>query len=134
MRLLLGEERADRAPDVVLAAQVAGADGIAPGFQLGEDLGELRLARAEGGDAAGLDVAGIVDLRRDPAERGARLVAVLGGVLAVGSVEEIDVVAAPVVARRDGVERQARDARGDRAAAGGGLEKLALLEFPRLGG
>src|SRR5207247_1936523 len=84
---LLGEELADRAPHVVLAAEVAGADGMAAGFQLGEDLGELRLARAEGGEAAGLDVPGVVDLGRDPAERGARLVAVLGGVLAVGSVE-----------------------------------------------
>src|SRR5262245_44097117 len=95
--LLLREELADRGPDVVLAAEVAGADRTAGRLQLGEDLGELRLARAEGSDAAGLDVAGVVDLRGDIAERDARLVAVLGGVLAVGSVEEIGVVAPRVV-------------------------------------
>src|SRR5882672_11892253 len=121
MRLLLGEERPDRAPDVVLAAEVAGADRRAAGFQLGKDLGELGLARTEGGEAAGLDVAGVIDLRGDPGERGARLVAVLGGVLAVGGVEKVDVVAARVVARGNGVEGEARHPRSDRAAAGGGL-------------
>src|SRR5947208_10239347 len=86
--LLLREEFADRAPDVVLAAEVAGADRAAGRLQLGEDLGELRLARPEGGEAAGLDVAGVVHLRGDVAERGPRRVAVFGGVLAVGGVEE----------------------------------------------
>src|SRR6266508_4361996 len=91
MGLFLGEELADRGPDVVLAAEVAGADRLAGGLELGEHLGELRLARAEGGDAAGLDIAGVVDLRGDLAEQRARLVAVLGGVLAVGGVEEVGV-------------------------------------------
>src|SRR5258706_5719571 len=94
--IFLLEELADRAPDVVLAAEVARADRQPERLQLGEKLRELRLARAESGDAAGLDIAGVVHLPGDLAERGARLVAVLGGVLAVGGVEEIDVVAAPV--------------------------------------
>src|SRR6185503_12305659 len=111
-RRLLGEELADRGPHVVLRAEVAGADRRAAGPELGEDLGELRLARPEGGDAAGLDVAGVVHLRGDVAQQAARRVAVLGGVLAVGGVEEIGVVAARVVARRHGVEREARDAGG----------------------
>src|SRR5678815_2009193 len=90
---LLGEELPDRGPHVVLRAEVAGADRTAAGLELGEDLGELRLARPEGGDAAGLDVAGVVHLRGDVAQQGARRVAVLGGVLAVGGVEEVGVVA-----------------------------------------
>ena len=114
---LLGEELADRVPHVVLRGEVAGADRQARALELGEDLGELRVARPEGGDAAGLDVAGVVHLPRDLGERAARLVAVLGGVLAVGGVEEVDVVAGRVVARRHHVEREARDAGGDRAAA-----------------
>src|ERR1041385_9134251 len=132
--LLLGEELADRAPDVVLGAEVAGADRPSRGLQLGEDLGELRLARPEGGDAAGLDIAGVVDLRGDLAEQGPRLVAVFGGVLAVGGVEEIGVVAARVIAGRDGLQREPGDARGDGAAARRRLEELALLEFPGLRG
>src|SRR5688572_12705521 len=123
MRCLLREELADRGPDVVLAAEMAGADRLAGGLELGEDLGELRLARAEGGDAAGLDVAGVVHLRGDLAERLARLVAVLGGVLAVGGIEEVGVVAARVVARRHGLQREARHAGTDRAAARGRLEE-----------
>ena len=67
------------------------------------------LARAEGGDAAGLDVAGVVDLRGElGAAPRARALAVLGGVLAVGGVEEVDVVAARVVARS--ASRRARAA------------------------
>src|SRR5690348_11283259 len=104
---LLDEEFADRGPYVVLRGKPAGADGHAARFELGEDLGELRVARAEGGDAAGLDVARVVGRPGDLGERGARLVAVLGGVLAVGGVEEVDVVAAGVVARADHVEREA---------------------------
>ena len=50
--------------------------GSAVRLQLAEQLGELRLARAEGGDAAGLDVAGVVDglraARRSAAARGSR--------------------------------------------------------------
>src|SRR5262245_41472742 len=133
-RLLLREELADRGPDVGLAAEMAGADRPPGGLQLGEDLGELRLARAEGGDAAGLDVARVVHLRGDVAQRDARLVAVFGGVLAVRGVEEVGVVAARVVARRHGLQREARDAGAHRAAARGGLEELALLEFPGLRG
>src|SRR6185436_6067566 len=91
MVLLLGEELPDRAPDVVLRAEVAGADRGAAGLELGEELGELRLARPEGGDTAGLDVAGIVHLRGDVAQQGARRVTVLGGVLAVGGVEKVHV-------------------------------------------
>src|SRR5262249_50305256 len=60
--------------------------------------------------------------------------AVLGGVLAVGGVEEVDVGARRVVALLYHVERELRDARADRAAARGGLEKLALVELPRLRG
>ena len=41
-------------------------------LQLAEHLGELGLARAEGGDAAGLDVAGVVDLRRASSPQRAR--------------------------------------------------------------
>src|SRR5688572_13698789 len=133
-RRLLGEEVADRAPDVFLAAEVAHADRAAFRFQLAEDLGELRLARPEGGDPAGLDVAGVVDQARELAERAARLVAILRRILAVGGVEEIRVVAARVVALVEHVERKARDAGGHRAAARGGLEELALVELPRLRG
>src|SRR5881394_2321937 len=117
MFLLLGEELADRGPDVVLAAEVAGADRLAGRLQLGEHLGELRLARTESGDPAGLNVPRVVDLTGDLAEQRARLVAVLGGVLAIGGVEEVSVVAARVVARRDGLQRELGDARGDGAAA-----------------
>src|SRR5262245_33652873 len=104
--LLLREELADRAPDVVLRPEVAGADRGAAPLELGEDFGELRLARPEGGDAARLDVAGVVHLRGDLAQQGARRLPVLGGVFAVGSVEEVGVVAARVVARRHRVERE----------------------------
>src|SRR5688500_827428 len=109
-RGLLGEEVADRAPDVFLAAEVAHADRAALRFQLAEDLGKLRLARPEGGDPAGLDVAGVVDQARERAERAARLVAILRRILAIGGVEEISVVAARVVALVEHVERKARDA------------------------
>src|SRR3954466_1703840 len=115
---LLGEELPDRVPNVVLRGEVARADGNAGALQLGKDFGELRVARAEGGDAAGLDVAGIVHLPRDVGERAARFIAVFGGVLAVGCVEEVDVVAARVVARAHDVEREARDAGGHGAARG----------------
>src|SRR5947209_1782105 len=128
------EELADRFPDIVLRGDVAGADREPRALQLGEDLGELRVARPEGGDAAGLAITGVVHLRGDLGERGARLVAVLGGVLAVGGVEEVDVVAARVVARFHHVEREARDARGHGAAARGRLEELALVELPGLRG
>src|SRR5436190_9342784 len=82
IRRLFGEELADRVPDVVLRGEVADADRQAGALQLREHLGELRVARPEGGDAAGLDVAGVVDLPRDVGERAAGLVAVLGCVLA----------------------------------------------------
>src|ERR1700682_6305256 len=81
---LLLEELADRAPDVFLGREVAGADRQPAALELGEDLCELRVARPEGGDAAGLDIAGVVHLARDLGEARARLVAVLGGILAVG--------------------------------------------------
>src|SRR5438105_6495349 len=129
---LLREELADRFPDIVLRGDVAGADREPRALQLGEDLGELRVARAEGGDAAGLAIAGVVHLGGDLGERGARFVAVLGGVLAVRGVEEVDVVAARIVARAHDLEGEARHRRGDRAAARGGLEELALVELPRL--
>src|SRR2546423_15379420 len=96
---LLREDLADRLPDIVLRGDVAGADREPGALQLGEALGELRVARAEGGDAAGLAIAGVVYLGGDLGERGARLIAGLGGVLAVRGVEEVDVVAAPVVGR-----------------------------------
>src|SRR5260221_571738 len=80
---LLGEELADRLPDVVLRGDVAGADREPAALELGEDLGELRVARGEGGDAAGLAVAAVVHLLGDLGERAACLVAILGGVLAV---------------------------------------------------
>src|SRR5258708_40162574 len=131
---LLGEELADRLPDVVLRGDVAGADRGPAGLEVGEDSGELRVAGAEGGDAAGLAVAAVVHLLGDLGERAARLVAVFGGVLAVGGVEEVDVVAARIVARAHHVEREARHAGGHRAAARGRLEELALVEFPGLRG
>src|SRR5438067_9944446 len=133
-RRLLREEGADRVPHVILRGEMARADGKPGALELGEDLGELRVAWTEGGNAAGLAVAGVVHLARDLGERAARLVAVLGGVLAVGGVEEVDVVARGLVARRHHLEREARDAGGDRAAARGGLEELALVEFPGLRG
>src|SRR5688500_4886208 len=114
---LLREELADRPPYVLLAVQVRKADRQLAAFQLGEQLGELRLARPEGGDAAGLDVTDVVGEARDLVERGARRLAVLGGVLAVGRVEEIDVVAARVVALRDHLQGELRDARAHRSAA-----------------
>ena len=40
----------------------------------------------------------------------------------------------PSEARLHRVEREARERRGDGAAARGGLEELALVELPRLGG
>ena len=43
---------------------MADADRGAVRLELAEELGELRLARAEGGHAAGLDVAGVVDRLR----------------------------------------------------------------------
>src|SRR3954465_6564924 len=89
---LLGEERPDRVPHVVLRGEVAGADGQPGALQLREHLRELGVARAESGDPAGLDIAGVVHLPSDVGERAARLVTVLGSVLAVGGVEEIDVV------------------------------------------
>src|ERR1700741_2026957 len=88
------EEFPDRAPDVFLRAEVADADRGAEAFQLAEHLGELRLARAEGADAAGLAVAGIIQEARQLAQRAPCCVAVLGGVLAVRGVEEVGVVAA----------------------------------------
>src|SRR5437867_6025462 len=120
------EELANRAPDVVLRGEVAGAHGESGALELGEDLRELRVARPEGGDAAGLAVAAVVHLLGDLGERAARLVAVLGGVLAVGGVEEVDVVAARVVALLHHLEREARDAGRHRAASLGRLEELAL--------
>src|SRR6476659_6042931 len=96
---LLREELPDRLPHVVLRGEVAGAHRQAAALDLGEDLGELRVARPEARHAAGLDVAGVVHLPRDVGERASRLVAVLGGVLAVRGVEEVDVVAARIVAR-----------------------------------
>src|SRR3954466_1305191 len=64
-RGLLGEKLADGVPYVVLRGEVAGAYRQAAAAQLGEDLGELRVARPESRDAAGLDVAGVVHLARD---------------------------------------------------------------------
>src|SRR5438067_12613341 len=127
---LLREELADRFPDIVLRGDVARAHRQPRALELGEDLGELRVARPEGGDAAGLAVTGVVHLRGDLGERGARLVAVLGGILAVRGVEEVDVVAPRVVARLHHVEREPHDAGGHRAAARGRLEELALVELP----
>src|SRR5512138_1333178 len=129
---LLSEELADGAPHVFLRGQMARADRQPGRFQLVEDLRELRIARPEGGDAARLEVARVVDLVRDLAEPGARVLPVLGGVLAVGRVEEVDVVAPRVVARLHDLEGELRHAGSDRAAAGGCLEKLAFLEFPGL--
>src|SRR5688572_17970192 len=131
---LFFEKLSDRAPDVLLRAEVAHPDRRAAGLELAEDLGELGLARAEGGDAAGLDVAGIVHEARELGQRAARLVAVLGGVLAVGGVEEVGVVAARVVALLQHFQREARHARAHRAAARRGLEELALVELPGLRG
>src|SRR5688572_17577487 len=131
---LLGEKFADRAPDVVLRAEMAHSHRRAVGLELAEQLGELRLAGAEGGHAAGLDVAGVVDHLRELGEQRLGRLAVLGGVFPVRGVKEVDVVAALVEARLHRVEREAGNRRGDRAAARGGLEKLALVEFPRLGG
>src|SRR5262245_4160694 len=122
---LLREEIADRAPDVLLRRQVAHAHGVAAALQLAEDLGELGLARPEGGDAAGLAVAGVVQQRRQLAEHAPRRVAVLGRVLAVRGVEEVDVVAARIEALLHQVEREPRHARGHRAAARRSLEELA---------
>ena len=83
--------------------------GAPRALQLAEQLGELGLARAEGGDAAGLDVAGVVHAAA-PARRSAAAarLAVLGGVLAVGGVEEVGVVAARVEALLQHLEREAR--------------------------
>src|SRR2546423_12419734 len=113
---LLPEELADRFPDIVLRSDVAGADREPRALQLGEDLGELRVARAEGGDAAGLAIAGVVHLGGDLGERRARFVAVLGGVLAVRGVEEVDVVAARGGAPGPDLERGAGPRRGGPAA------------------
>src|SRR6185369_10194748 len=77
----LAEEGADRPPDVVLGAEVAHAHRPAGGFRLVEKLGELRLARTEGRQPAGLDVAGVVHLPGELGERGGGGGAVLGGVL-----------------------------------------------------
>src|ERR1051326_538623 len=132
--ILPGEEFADRRPHVVLAGEAAGAHGAAGAPPLGEELRELRLARAEGGEAAGLDVAAIVRARGDVAEQRLRRLAVLGGVLAVGGVEEVDVGARRIVALLHHVERELRDARAHRAAAGRSLEELAFVELPRLRG
>src|SRR5512145_199423 len=132
MRGLLGEELPDRAPDVVLRAEVADTHRVALGLQLAEKLRELRLAGAEGRDAAGLDVSRVVEQPRELAERGARRFTVLGGVLAVRGIEEVGVVAARVVAALQHFEREAGDARADRATARGRLKELALVEFPGL--
>src|SRR5574341_426708 len=128
------EEVPDRAPDVFLRAEVAHAARGAARLQLPEKLGELGVARPERGDAAGFDVAGVIHRARELSERASRLVAILGGVLAVGGVEEVDVVAARVVARLRELERESRHAGGDGAAARGRLEELALVEFPGLRG
>src|SRR5512134_238221 len=132
MRGLLGEELPDRAPDVVLRAEVADAHRVALRLQLAEKLRELRLARAEGRDAAGLHVSRVVEQPRELAERAARRFAVLCGVLAVRGIEEVGVVAARVITALQHFEREAGDARADRAAARRCLEELALLEFPGL--
>src|SRR3954471_24430709 len=84
LRFLLLEELADRAPHVLPRAERAHADRQAFRLELGEELGELRFARPEGGDAAGLDVAGVVELRRELGERLRGALAILGGILAVG--------------------------------------------------
>jgi alkanesulfonate monooxygenase SsuD/methylene tetrahydromethanopterin reductase-like flavin-dependent oxidoreductase (luciferase family) len=77
--------------------------------------GEPAAADALGAAKRGGD--GLPSLR-ELAERAARLVAVFRGVLTVGGVEEVRVVAAGVVALVQHLEREARDAGGHRAAAG----------------
>src|SRR5687768_2896477 len=131
---LVGKEFADRAPDIFLRAEMAHADGGAARLELVEELGELCLPRTESGDAAGLHVAGVIDALRELREQRAGRLAVLRGIFAVRGVEEVGVVAAGVEALLHLVQREARDARGDRAAARGGLEELAFVEFPRLSG
>src|SRR5947208_7307181 len=71
-------------------------------------------------------------MARDLGKGSARFLAVSGGVLAVRGVEEVDVVAARVVARRHDFEREPRNGGGHGAAARGRLEELALVELPRL--
>src|ERR1051325_12214330 len=90
---LLGffEKLADRPPHVLLRRELAHAHGEAAGLQLAEHFGHLRLARPEGGDAAGLDVAGVVGLRGEELQRRGRRLAGLRGGLAVGGVEEVEV-------------------------------------------
>src|SRR3989475_12049171 len=80
MLRLLAEQLADGAPDVVLRAEPARADAPPFRLHLAEDLGELRLARPVGGAAAGLDVAGVIDLPGEVGEERGGALPVLGGV------------------------------------------------------
>src|SRR5207247_1419415 len=83
----------------VLRAEPGRADGPPFRLHLAEDLGELRLARPVGGAAAGLDIARVIGLPGEIGEERGGALPVLGGVLAVGGVEEVDVVPPRVIAR-----------------------------------
>src|SRR3954469_8749548 len=99
------EKFPDGAPDVLLGAEPARADRQGARPQFAEQLRELSLARAVGGNAAGLHVACLIPLPREHAERVGRDGAVFRSVLAVGGVEKVHIEASRVVARGDDFAR-----------------------------
>src|SRR5438105_13757706 len=91
------EELADGAPDVLLRGELAHAHRQARALELGEQLGELGLPRAEGGDAPGLDVARGVGLHRQALQRCGRGLAVPGASLAGRCVAPVNVEGCRIV-------------------------------------
>ena len=97
-------------------------------------LGDLGLGRTKMPTPPDLDEAGVVESCAELAQRSARRLAVVHEVLAVGGVEEIDVVATGSKRCCIIVLRELETRRRHGAAARARLEELGLVELPRFGG
>ncbi len=126
---LVPEEVPHGVPDVVGAADAIRADVVLVARDLDEQPADLAVRRGAG-ERRDFQEAGVVAVADELFERGLRLRLVRREVLAVGGVEQVDVVLARAEARVDDLAHFLQARRGDRAAGAGDAEELLFLEFP----
>src|SRR5690606_4703642 len=125
----VGEEMPHGIPDVLGTAHAVRADAVVIARHVDEQPADLAV-RCRAGQRCNFQEAAVVAVGRHFFQRGLRLRLIGREVLAVGGVEQIDVVLARTVALVDDLPHLAQPGGGHRAAGAGHLEELFLFELP----
>src|SRR4029453_4171320 len=126
------EEVAHGVPDVVRTADAVRADIVFIACDLDEQPADLAV-RWGAGERGDFQEAGEVAVADQLFQRGLRLRLVRREVLAVGGVEQVNVVLARAEARVDDLAHLLQARGSDGAACAGDAEELLFLEFPGFG-